>query len=164
MYPGMPASSSRTPNCSAPSPEPWLVPPKFTRAWEPILSWNQLHKRSGQWVNGVGIDECCLMSYGLQLVHTPAHDRGDHSHVIAAPWNVPGPRSPRAHSRPTSATALCGFNEFLSHVRRSPRGGICHPAPNSAVSFYRNRWPAHSPPSLWDHYSCLLYTSPSPRD
>src|ERR1035437_3306762 len=93
--------------------------------------------------NGVGIDECCLMSYGLHLVHTPAHDHGDRSHVIAAPWNVPGRRSPRAHSRPTSATALCGFREFLSHVRRNPRGGVCHPAPNSAVSFYRNRWPAH---------------------
>src|ERR1700738_3843859 len=93
------------------------------------------------------------MSYGLPLVHTPVHAHGDRSHVSAAPWNVTGAHSPRAHFRPTSAAALCSFSEFFSHVRRGPGGCICHPEPDSSVSFHRDRWPAHSPPSLWDHYS-----------
>jgi len=32
-------------HCSAPFSRAlgWLAPPKSTRAWEPTLSWNQLH-------------------------------------------------------------------------------------------------------------------------
>src|SRR5260370_34016476 len=87
------------------------------------------------------------------LVHPPALGHSDRFHVSAAPWNVTRAHSPRAHSRPTPATALCGFSEFLSHLRRSPGGGICHPAPDSAVSFHRNRWSTYSPSSVWDHDS-----------
>src|SRR5260370_40322127 len=66
------------------------------------------------------------MSYGVHLVHTAAHSHGDRCHVSPAPWNVTGAHSPRTHSRPTSAAALCGFNEavpVLSDVVQNAREG-----------------------------------------